>query len=467
MRFFQITWILSKYMIFYKLTSHRKEILGKRLQQAFGELGLTFIKIGQILSMRYDLLSRQDCEALQELLDKVNPIAFTDIVRLIETEYGKPWHEVFAILCTEPLGSASVSQVHKAELFNGTKVAVKIKRPGVDNKFLADITILKRLAGIASFFSHTLRNIQINELINYFGSWIKQDLDFELETKNMRRIKEQYSFGDEKSFRHDLGKGIFTAPFEELCTRNIIVMDFVDGIPMSRKEEILDNPDFDIEKSLKTYMNAAMYNWFRDDIEVYLFQADPHLSNVLALPHGDAANIDCGLVSELSKKEADICKRLIVAVYLHDIDKTIKIALEMTGADYQKYAAELKPDLEEYLEKTKGEGFGFWFLEFTKILVKHRIKFPLFLTTFGRTNLILDGLMATYIPEKSTLDIVGVELQRYAIKQTFDNLKEFDWLRIAYSLSEKVKEAPELVVNLIKDPLGIISKVAAAVKTAT
>src|SRR5207248_1386461 len=142
-------------------------------------------------------------------------------------------------------------------------------------------------------FSSTLRHAQIVDLVNYFEAWIKQDLDFVLEVRNMKRIREQYSFG-ETNFRPDLGKAIFIAPFEHLCTANIIVMDFVDGIPMSRKEEILANPDYDIEKSIKTYINASIRNWFRDDIETYVFQADPHLSNVLALPYGDVANIDCG-----------------------------------------------------------------------------------------------------------------------------------------------------------------------------
>jgi ubiquinone biosynthesis protein len=464
MRFFQITWILSKYTVFYKFTSHRKEGLGRRLKLAFGELGLTFIKIGQILSMRYDLLSRKDCEALQELLDRVNPITFEDIIKLIEKEYGKPWYEVFAVIYSQPLGSASVSQVHKAELFDGTKVAVKVKRSGVDDKFLEDIKIMKKLGAIASFFSRTLRHIQVNELINYFEGWIKQDLDFVLEAKNMRLIKDQYSFGDERHFRPDLGKGLFIAPFENLCTKNIVVMDFIDGIPMSRKEEILANPDYDIEKSLKTYMNAAMRNWFRDDIEVYLFQADPHLSNVLALPHGNAANIDCGLISELTKKEADVCRKLIIAVYMQDIDKTGKIVAEMTGVDYQKYATALRPDLENYLVKTRESGFGFWFIELARILIKHRIKFPLFITTFGRTNLVLDGLMATYMPEQTTLDIVGDELRRYAIKQTVNNIMGLDWLRLAYAVSEKVKDAPELISDLITDPLAVVSKVAAAAR---
>jgi len=447
-RAFEISRVSAKYFLFYKLTIHRNEILGERMKRACEELGLAFVKIGQILSMRYDLLSREDCDALQGLLDSVNPIPVEQIFQIIEAEYGAPWNALFSTFDEVPLGSASVSQVHKAKLHDGAIVAVKLKRPDAGRHFLNDIKILRFFASAGVFFSSTLRYLQARELVDYFEHWIRQDLDFVLEVRNMKRIKEQYRFG-ETNFRGDLGKSIFVAPFENLCTQNIIVMDFVDGIPMSRKNEILANSNYDIEKSIKTYINAAIRNWFRDDIRTYLFQADPHLSNVLALPHGDAANIDCGLIAELSRKEVEQCKNLVIAVYLKDLERTIRVAIEMTGVDYRAYAPLLRRDLEVYLARTQDEGLGFWFLEFAKIMVKHRIKFPIFLTTFGRTNVILDGLASTYFPEQSTIDIVGGELKRQAIKEMMGNIMDADWLALGYVLSEKIKESPRGIIKLI------------------
>jgi ubiquinone biosynthesis protein len=459
LRALEISRVGAKYLVFYKLTSLRHEGLGVRLRRSCEELGLAFVKIGQILSMRYDILSREDCDALQGLLDNVNPIPIETIFAIVEHEYGRPWRDVFASFDEAPLGSASVSQVHKATLHDGSVAAVKIKRPEADKEFSSDIKILKALARIGVFFSPTLRYIQVRDLVDYFESWTRQDLDFRLEAKNMRRIKEQYQFGA-TNFRNDLGRGVFIAPFEDLCTENIVVMDFVDGIPMSQKEEILKRADYDIEKSIKTYVSAALRNWFRDDITTYLFQADPHLSNILALPHGDAANIDCGLIFELSMKEITITKELVIAVYMQDIERTVRIAVQMTGVNYKKYAPILRPDIEEYLSKTSGEGLGFWFIEFARIMVKNRIKFPLFLTTFGRTNVILDGLAKTYMPEQNTLDICGGELKRQAMKEMINNVTDGDWLGVAYALSEKIKKSPELVTGLIDryfdDPLQAV-----------
>lgn len=464
MRSLKIFLVFSKYFLVFKFTSNRNKNFGERFKMVCEKLGVTFIKIGQILSMRYDLLSEESCHSLQSLLDNVNPIQLDNIFFIIQEEYGKPHEMVFKKFFEEPLGSASISQVHKAELFDGRIVAVKIKRPLVDEFFVRDIKIMKKLVRFAMIFSGTLRNFQVSELVKFFENWILQDLDFELEAKNMKKIKEQYSFGDGKEFSEDLGKGVFISPIEKLCTKNIIVMDFVDGIPMSNKDKILNNPEYNIEKSIKTYVIAAMRNWFRDDIESYLFQADPHLSNILALPHGDAANIDCGLISELSKKEAEMCRNLIIAVYMKDIKSTVKMAIDMTGVNYEKFKDIIQPDLEIYLKKTDSEGFGFWFLEFTKILVKHNIKFPLYLTTFGRTNLILDGLTKTYMPEQTTLDILGKELRQQAIKHTIKSIVDTDWFKIAYTITEKTKQAPEIINDLINNPFQFISELSNAIQ---
>lgn len=463
MRFIQVCWILSKYTIFYRLNGLKEMNFGRRLKLAFEKLGIAYIKIGQILSMRYDLLSRRDCEELQQLLDKVNVIPLEIIWTTLEKEYGKPHTSVFREFYEQPLGSASVSQVHKAVTFDGKVVAVKIKRPDVGERFLNDVRIMKKLASFAQWFSPTLRNIQARALIDYFEGWIKQDIDFTAEVRNMKRCKEQYQFG-ETVYRSDLGKGVFPLPIENLCTENIVVMDYIDGIPMSRKEELLSNPKYDIRKSIKTYINAAIRNWFRDDLAGYLFQADPHLSNILALPNGDAANIDYGLISELTKKEAQQAKDLIIAVYLQDQDRTLRVACDMTGVSYKKYASIIRQDIEDYLAKTKDEGLGFWFLEFAKIMIKNKIKFPLYLTTFGRTNLMLDGLVKTYMPEETALDMFGEELRRAAIRETLHNVIGLDWLRVGYALSERAKKSPEVISKFIDNPLGFILEIVKTVR---
>jgi ubiquinone biosynthesis protein len=465
MRFIHICWILAKYLIFYKITSRHREIFGARLKLAFEELGITFIKIGQILSMRYDLLSQEDCQALQGLLDNVNPIPYVTIVEILEREYNKPLSQTFLDFEKKPIGSASVSQVHKAKLFDGSVVAVKIKRPKVDNKFFNDIRILKRLARLIELLSVTMKHVQIREMTNYFENWITQDLDFLCEVRNMKLFRKEYHFAA-NGFRSDLGKQIVPKPFETLCSENIIVMDFIDGIPLTKKSQIAAKPNYDIKQTVKLIVNAPIRYWFGRQQPTYWYQADPHLSNILALPNGDVASIDFGLVAEISHKEASQCRDLVLAVYLQDIDKVLDLVAAMTQSDLRKSAPRIKPDLEVYLAKAQKEGFGFWFMEMAKIMVKHRLKFPLFMTTFGRSYVMTDGLVNTYLPGQTTLDIVGKELQRLAVRQAMDNILKADWLKLAYVFSEKVDEAPELIAKFIDDPLSVVASVAKAVNSA-
>jgi ubiquinone biosynthesis protein len=398
-------------------------------------------------------------------LDNANPIPYPRILAMVEKEYGKPLNQVFKKFEQTPIGAASVSQVHKAELFDGSIVAVKIKRPDMAATFASDIKILKSLAWVAQLFSPYLRLVGILELVGYFESWIKQDLDFASEVRNINTIRQQYQFA-ESVYRSDLGKQVYPKPKQELCTTNIIVMDYIDGIPMSRKEQILADKNYDIEKSIKTYATGNLRNWFGQDKPYYSFQADPHLSNILALPNGDVASIDYGLISSLNRAQAVESRELAIAIYLKDVPKIIKIVAVMTKGSYKKYLAELQPDIEDYLERTDKEGFGFWFLDLAKVLVKHRIKFPRYLITFGRASIVLDGLIKTYLPEKTTLDIVGDELRRQALRETLNNIVETDWVRLSYVLSKKIKQSPKIIEDFINNPLGIISEISRAVKNA-
>jgi len=465
MRSLQVCWILSKYLIFYKAGSHRRAIFGKRLRLAFEELGITFIKIGQILSMRYDLLSQEDCLALQGLLDEVNPVPYTSIVATLEREYDKPLGEVFSTFEHTPLGSASVSQVHKATLFDGSVVAVKIKRPQVDSKFFYDIRILKRLARIAELFSGTLRHLQIREITGQFEAWIKQDLDFRHEVRNMKRYKEEYGFS-EVPFRADLGQQVIPRAFENLCTPHVIVMDYIGGIPLNRARQLVGNPKYDIEQSVKLVVNTPIRYWFGRRQAIYIFQADSHLSNILALPNGDVANVDFGLISEFSREEADRCQELVLAVYFQDIDKVLQIVSEISKVDVRELTPDLKAELEDYLIKAQKSGFGYWFMEFAKIMVRHRLKFPLSFATFGRAYIMTDGLINTYLPGKTTLDIVGVELRRLAFQRATNNLLNADWTKLAYVVSEQIRKTPDIVTEFFDDPLSVISKIARAAKGA-
>ncbi len=435
MRLVKIATVFFTYLVLYPVTSYRKASFGERLRMACEKLGLTFIKIGQILSMRYDILSAEDCLALQKLLDKSNPLSFDVIEERVKEEYGKPYTKVFKSFSRDPIGSASISQVHKATLFNGRVVAVKIKRPFVERHLRPDMRALKSIAFVAMLFSKRLRDLRLLDTITSFEGWLRQDIDFRLEAANIRRLKEQEYSGK----CADSEKIVCVDIVEELCTDNIIVMDFIDGIPMSNRQALRSHAQYDVEESIKTFVNAAIRIWFRDDLTEYLFQADPHLSNIIALPDGSVANIDCGLIATLSKKEARMCKKLLLAFYLKDTQRVVRLATEMGRVEYTVYKPILEDDIENFLDRIDDEGIGFWFFEFAKILMKHHIKYPHYLIVVGRANMVLDGLVEAYIPGHTSLDLIGNQLHTFVSKRLRKQFEGVELLRAGHAFIENLK----------------------------
>ncbi len=272
-RFLQITAVCSRYLLFYQLYSWRGRSWGWRLRSVCEELGLTFIKIGQILSMRYDLLAKTDCLELQQLLDNVNPLPWVTIQEILIRNYKKSLPEIFSSLDEKPLASASVSQVHRAVLLDGQQVAIKIKRPQVDMMMKKDIAIMRVLARLAEAGSPYLRKINLRRLVNYFESSLFKDIDFVREADNLQAVYDQYEFCREKKVRADLGVGFFPRPHYEWCTAEVLVMDYIDGISLNRADEFKNNPAYDPQKSIKTYAVAGLRNIMLS--EEYVFQSDP------------------------------------------------------------------------------------------------------------------------------------------------------------------------------------------------
>jgi ubiquinone biosynthesis protein len=456
-RSIKILSVASRYLIFYKFTRWRDKDFGWRLRLALEELGLTFIKIGQILAMRYDILSPDDCRELQKLLDNVNPLPWETIERILTESYGRPIPEIFSDIDQAPLASASVSQVHRGRLASGEEVAIKVKRPAVDAMVKKDIGLMRRFARLGQYFSTTLRKIGIVRLVDYFESSLLNDIDFSQEVSNMEAVYHQYEFCREKRVRADLGYGIFPRPYREWCRAEVIVMDFIDGVNLNQTDKIKDNPDYDIPKSLKTYVSAAFRNMFR--AEDYVFQSDPHLSNIMVLPDGNTSSVDYGLIERFNKEQTVAIRRCLIAIYIKDVIGAIRSLLEMSGLDYDTWEPVIRADMEAYLRRTDKEGIGFWFMEIARIFVRHGMLFPEFLFAFSRCNLVLDGVIKTFLHNQTTLDIVGEELKRAAIRQALEDLKNKDWVPLLYTLSKSLHEAPDLIASALNDPAAALLKI--------
>ncbi|MFA6586228.1 MAG: AarF/UbiB family protein [Candidatus Paceibacterota bacterium] len=456
----------SRYFLFYKINKHRKESLGIRIRLACEELGLVFIKLGQILSTRYDLLERKDCEELQKLLDEVPPMSYEVVKSIFIQDFGRSPEELYEEFNPEPIAAASIAQVYKAKLADGKSVAIKVRRPDVDRTIKSDLNIFRKLAKIAEWFSSDLRHINLEKILEQLESWLLAEIDFKHELENLKTVNDYYHKLINKSDGELARALVFPVPYPNLSSANILVMSFIEGISVRQSKSIPKNSEYDVKTSLEKLIRAVLRAWIGQ--EELFFHGDPHPSNLLILPEGKIALLDLGLLGHFDHKDIQETKDLFLAVYSKNIESSTQIALKMCNASKKLDTPELREDIRIYLERTRFSGLGFWFMGLIHIFVKHRVPMPYQLILFGRCQTILEGVFETVLPGTSALDILGEELERGMRRQVFKNISSTNVLPIIYALSEKFKKSPELVAGLVDkyfdDPLQAVRDLREAVR---
>ncbi len=164
-------------------------------------------------------------------------------------------------------------------------------------------------------------------------------------------------------------------------------------------------------------------------------------------------------MESMTKEQAELVRRCLVAVYLQDLDETMHCLLKMSQVDYDTWAPIIRPDMIKYLAQTKQEGIGFWFMEVVRIFVRHGIDFPEFLFAYGRSNIVLDGVVKTFFNGHTTLDILGEELRNLAIRQMFKDLASKDWVPLLYALSKAMQTTPDFIAQALNNPEAALLRI--------
>src|SRR6185369_15945773 len=292
-RSFHVATTLSELLVFHHFNRHRRERFGFRLRVACERLGLAFIKIGQILSTRYDLLPADDCRELQGLLDAVPPIPYAEVERLFLQDFGRLPEACFESFDRQPVASASVSQVHQAVL-RGNKVAVKVRRPGVAATLQSDIRIFRFLARAAQLFSWKLRHVDLQEVLRQAESWMRMETDFLNEVGNIEAVIRYYNSGAGER-AGEYGRAlVFPKPYREFCSSGILTMEFLEGVLVRNFRSVAGDPAYDAERSLCALVRATLRALVVE--EEFYFHGDPHPSNILIMPGGRIGLLDLGLL---------------------------------------------------------------------------------------------------------------------------------------------------------------------------
>lgn len=405
--------------------------------------GVAYIKLAQILATRADLLSEKSIADLKSINDSCNPIQFLEIKKILEVGYNEPLEKIFASIDETPVGSASISQVHKATLKTGETVAIKVKRTDVTKNINKDLRFLSRLLKFAKIFSKKLRYVYKSNIINTYFDWVRQEADFVLERKNIENLSNHIHA---VNFRHSLANVKETIPlkvYPNLCTENIIVMEFVSHKTLNQLEYTEANK-VRMKNAVESYLKLVFWSFFNMD-SVY-YHGDSHAGNLYLDDDGRLGFLDFGLVFKLEKSEITLIKSLGLTIYKKDLEKLEKLLLRISKKyafrpKEAKKAAAFHSDLEFFLLKAEDIPATTWFIEIAKIFINHAQFAPTFLYEFAKALIIIDGLaLSVGLPSPSN-ELLYDQLSIYAKTETLKQLKS--------GLFKNLSDLPYIVKSLI------------------
>jgi ubiquinone biosynthesis protein len=302
-----------------RLKSDEQKTTPKRVRETLEALGPTFVKLGQILSLRPDLIPQAYCDEFAHLQDEVRPLTFPIVQGVIEAELGCPLKSAFKHVDHTPLAAASVAQVHKAVLKDGRNVVIKVQRPGVHAVMLKDIDIMEYLA---EKIDKHVPEISIVEIVKEFKNYTKNELDFGCELRTLKKFKAFFADNDEV---------LIPEPFPQYSTKKILVMEHIKGVSL-RDKKALSKAHF----HLKTLAGIGFRSLFDMVFKFGLFHADPHPGNVLAVRRDGKevlALLDFGIVGVLDKQTQDKVWVLFNALVSQDTRTITRVFLELgTGS---------------------------------------------------------------------------------------------------------------------------------------
>ena len=390
-RLAQITSIARQFDVVHGLTPVKMRLM-------LEALGPTFVKVGQILSMRSEILPQSFCDELAKLRADADPMPYQTVLDTLTHEYGRPVEEIFLHIDAVPLGSASLAQVHRAKLLTGEDVAVKVQRPGVREIMAQDVSIMRTIAKAAAKMVPSAQVVDLRGVVEELWDTFESETDFLVEARNLSEFKrfcEPYRYMD------------CPKPYMELCTEHVVVMDYVDGISVSHPEQLVE-AGYD----LKEIGTKLVDNYATQVLDAGFFHADPHPGNII-IAGGQIVLIDLGMTGRLNLTTRSVLKQMIFAVAKQDSPALADGLLRFAGAeaepeDYPALLADLDVIVAEYGTVDLSElDIAAFVTALTQLAQRHGIEVPSTVTTVARALVTLEGLLDEFIPDVNMIEIIS------------------------------------------------------------
>ena len=412
---------------------------GVRLRRTLEDLGPTFVKFGQLLSTRADIIPEGVLSELQKLQDTVAPIPLQVAQAVIEQELASSVGKLFAEFDPVPLGSASIGQVYKARLYSGEDVAVKVQRPEAPGRVEADLALMKDFATLLDARFADRIFIDVRELVAEFEGVIRRELDYGAEAQNGRRFAINFAGTPVK----------IPKMYTELSTKRVLTMEFIEGSRFYNLQPLLLAP---AERRRVAAMGAEAI--FKMAFEDGFFHGDPHPANLVLTPEGELALFDFGMVGFLSRGDIEALSRLFIAVIQRDADAALR-GLEGLGI---RYASEVRgalvQELRELLNKYSGLSVGEVTLgqalsELISLVRRYRISAPPVFPLLTKALVTAESLSRSIDPTINVYEIARPYASRL-IRERYEpqSLLERSQER-AFEYARYLEDSPEQIRQLL------------------
>jgi ubiquinone biosynthesis protein len=365
----------------------RTQSAARRFRMALTELGPTFVKLGQVLSTRADLIPAEVIQELASLQDNVAPISFDKVRAQIEAAFSKPLTSLFSEFSKEPLAAASMAQVHRAVTFEGASVIVKVQRPDIEEQMRADLSVLHSLARALEAVIEEAGLYSPTGIIEEFDRAVHEELDFLNEAANLRAFHRNYA---SRPGTH------IPKVFDELTARTVLTMEFVDAPKLNAAA--LSVPEK--QKLAAIILEGAFHQLFEDG----LFHGDPHPGNLLVSSGPTLTLIDFGLVGRVTRQMQETLVQLVLAVGLKDSESVARILYRLGTPDSRTNLVSFRQDIDAILgtylpTSLKDIDAKNLITDILNLAVKYKIRIPREYAILSRASIATEGILRSLYPD--------------------------------------------------------------------
>jgi ubiquinone biosynthesis protein len=374
-----------------------------QVKEALEDLGVVYLKFGQVLALRRDLLPESYIAELDKLTDRLPPIDFSAIREAIERELGRPLDDVFQSIDATPMAAATIAQVHTATLHDGRHVIVKVRRPDVESRVAADIPTLAHVAGWLERLQPSLSALNLTGMVREFRGSLTREMDLRLEASTITRFRASLAETPELWIPE---------PISEFTTRGVLVEQFSPG---DRIDRYADAHPEARERLARAVAMLAMHQVF----ETGLFHADPHPGNLFVLPDGRLCLHDFGMIGEIDERLRAALGTLLEATVAGDARATADAYIEMGMAgvdtDRDALASDLGPVVRRIHEQPLAQiSIGETLEALLKVGSQHRLRNPGEILLLTRAFLITEALLKRLDPTVNIVALFEQEIPRIA-----------------------------------------------------